>query len=70
MRVRNLGVGAIAVGVIVLIYNFFHMYSLPATCTNGLPCHAYTVWRSTNWIGIGVIGVGVVIAGLGLVRRK
>lgn len=66
MNKNRIGKAIICLGVLLLIYSFFHMYSLVGSCPNGSNgCRAYTNWRITIYLGVFAVLLGVVMMILG-----
>jgi hypothetical protein len=67
-------VGGVTIGIslIMLIYNFFNMYSLVGKCPDDInvrPCQAYDNWSMLNKVGFVILVIGIVALSIGLVRQ-
>jgi uncharacterized membrane protein YidH (DUF202 family) len=66
MNKNKIGKVIIGLGVLVLIYSFFHMYSLVGSCQNGSSgCSAYTNWSISIYLGIFAVLFGIMMMILG-----
>jgi hypothetical protein len=61
------------IGTLVIIYNFFNMYSLVAKCQNDIPaqsCKALNSWEFSNYVGFVLLLSGVIVIVIGYVKQK
>lgn len=68
----KIGVVSIAIALLVLVYNFFSMYSLATECPVDVdiqPCKAYDNWTMLNKIAPLAIVVGITMLVVGLFKR-
>ena len=61
----------VALALLLLLYNFFKMYTLVGNCPDGATgCAAYTQWQLLNKIGAAVLAAGIIIFAVSLLRRS
>ena len=59
--------------LVILVYNFFNMYSLATKCpedTDLQPCQAYDNWQLTNQIGFILLILGIIILVTSFMKRQ
>ncbi|HET9850194.1 MAG TPA: hypothetical protein VFP35_01030 [Candidatus Saccharimonadales bacterium] len=61
-KLLKLGAGICVLGILILIYGWFDMYSLAGDCPSGAGnCQAYARWHSINWVGVICVLVGLLV---------
>jgi len=69
----KVGSAITGLSLVVLVYNFFNMYSLVARCPDNIdlhPCHAYDNWKLINHIGLALLILGIIIIIIGFIKRQ
>lgn len=59
--------------LVLLVYNFFNMYSLITKCPEDIdlqPCQAYDNWQLINQIGLALLILGIIILVIGFIKRQ
>lgn len=68
----KVGSAITGLGLLVLVYNLFNMYSLAAKCPEDIdiqPCQAYDNWELINQAGTVLLIVGILILVIGFINR-
>lgn len=59
--------------LLLLIYNFFNMYSIPGKCPERIdvqPCQTNNNWILLNRLGFIILAIGVVILIISFMKRR
>jgi hypothetical protein len=69
----KVGSAITGLSLVVLVYNFFNMYSLVAKCPEDInlqSCQAYDNWKLINQIGIALLILGIFFLVIGYIKRQ
>jgi hypothetical protein len=69
-KYKSTGIVFLTIGIVILIYNFFKMYSLVGECSNGAPCKAYNNWGIVNMVAIGLVVIGIAIIIISWIKKR
>jgi len=63
----------ISISLLMLLYNFFNMYSLVGKCPDDIdvkPCQAYSNWVTINKVGLIILAIGLMFVTIGLLKSR
>lgn len=70
-KLSKFGFALSGLGLMVLVYGFFKMYSLAGNCPNGSAgCTSYSNWHFANEIGLAILVLGILLVITGAIRNK